>query len=135
MKIKSISSTIILLVAVFCGLVSFAQEKADVSYNVDTHAQMPADKQAISDFIYANLVYPSDAVGSGISGMVTTEFIIEVDGTISNIKATRGLSPLIDTEAVRVIGLIPGKWTPAKVEGVSVRSLYSMPVLFSDPGK
>ena len=135
MKIKSISSTIILLVAVFCGLVSFAQEKADVSYNVDTHAQMPADKQAISDFIYANLVYPSDAVGSGISGMVTTEFIIEIDGTISNIKVTRGLNALIDAEAVRVIGLIPGKWTPAKVEGVSVRSLYSMPVLFSDPGK
>lgn len=135
MKIKSISSTIILLVAVFCGLVSFAQEKADVSYNVDTHAQMPADKQAISDFIYANLVYPSDAVGSGISGMVTTEFIVEVDGTISNIKVTKGLNALIDAEAVRVIGLIPGKWTPAKVEGVSVRSLYSMPVLFSDPGK
>lgn len=135
MKIKSISSTIILLVAVFCGLVSFAQEKADVSYNVDTHAQMPADKQAISDFIYANLVYPSDAVGSGISGMVTTEFIVEVDGTISNIKVTKGLNALIDAEAVRVIGLIPGKWTPAKVEGVSVRSLYSIPVLFSDPGK
>ncbi|MDD2192844.1 MAG: energy transducer TonB [Bacteroidales bacterium] len=135
MKIKSISSTIILLVAVFCGLVSFAQEKADVSYNVDTHAQMPADKQAISDFIYANLVYPSDAVGSGISGMVITEFIVEVDGTISNIKVTKGLNALIDAEAVRVIGLIPGKWTPAKVEGVSVRSLYSIPVLFSDPGK
>lgn len=135
MKIKSFSSTIILLVAVFCGFVSFAQEKADISYNVDTHAQMPADKQAISDFIYANLVYPSDAVGSGISGMVTTEFIIEIDGTISNIKVTRGLSPLIDAEAVRVIGLIPGKWTPAKLEGISVRSYYSMPVLFSDPGK
>lgn len=135
MKIKSFSSVVVLLISVFCFLGANAQSNQDLNIysQVETYAEMPQDKQAISDFIYANLVYPPDALGSGISGMVMTKFIIEPDGTISNIQAERPLHPLHDAEAIRVVGLIPGQWVPATIDGQPVRSYFYTPVLFSDP--
>ncbi|MFA7082619.1 MAG: energy transducer TonB [Bacteroidales bacterium] len=134
MKIKSFLGAIILVIAMFFSFGAYSQEGI-VADQIDTPAQMPLGKQALSDFIYANTVYPANAVGSGISGMVMTKFIVEVNGTISNIQVERGLNPIIDAEAIRVIGLIPGQFVPATFEGVNVRSYYFMPVLFSDPAQ
>ncbi|MCK9163966.1 MAG: energy transducer TonB [Bacteroidales bacterium] len=133
MKIKSFSSAIILLIAMFSYVGVYAQQDTQIYDQVDTYAQMPQGKQEISNFIYANLVYPADAVGSGISGMVMTKFIIEIDGTISNIEIYRPLNPLLDAEAIRVVGSIPGTWIPAMIGGQAVRTYFYIPVLFSDP--
>lgn len=134
MKIKSFLSAILLLIAMFSFVGAKAQQDTNVYSQVDSFAQMPQDKQTISNFIYSNLHYPTDAVGSGIEGMVMTKFIVEIDGTISNIGIERGLSSaIIDAEAIRVIGLIQGQWTPAQIGGTNVRSYFYIPVLFSDP--
>lgn len=135
MKIKSFKSAIILLIAIFFSLGVYAQQETEIYNQVDIPSYMPMEKQALSDFIFANVVYPVDAVGSGISGMVMVRFVVELNGTISNIQIERNVHPLLDAEAIRVIGSIPGKWTPAKMDGVSVRSYSYLPVILSDPGK
>ncbi len=133
MKIKSFLAAIVYLTLMFSFVGLYAQQDTNVYNQVEVSAQMPQDKQAISNFIFSNLVYPSDAVGSGISGMVMTKFIIEPNGTISNIQVERGLHPLLDAEAIRVIMLIPGQWIPAKIGSNNVRSFFYIPVLFSNP--
>ena len=70
---------------------------------------------------------------TGVQTCALPIFIIEPDGTISNIQAERPLHPLHDAEAIRVVGLIPGQWVPATIDGQPVRSYFYTPVLFSDP--
>ena len=63
------------------------------------------------------------------SGRVFVEFSIETDGSVSNVKVIRGVDPVLDTEALRVIRASP-KWTPAKIRDKPVRSKYVFPVVF-----
>ncbi|MDD2530503.1 MAG: energy transducer TonB [Bacteroidales bacterium] len=133
MKVKTILSSVALSIALTLSFGSLAQQNEPIHSSVDIIALAPMDKQEVSNFIYANLVYPSQEIGSGIEGMVVVQFIVEKDGSISNLTIEKSLSPLLDQEAKRVIALIPGKWIPAKINGTNVRSYTSLPVLFSDP--
>lgn len=135
MKVKAIFRLVVFSLALNLSLGLFAQQNEPIHSSVDDYALAPMDKQEVSNFIYANLTYPQQEIGSGISGKVVVKFVVEKDGTISNMTIDQSLSTLIDQEAQRVISLIPGKWTPAKINGESVRSYVKLPVLFSDPNK
>jgi TonB family protein len=84
---------------------------------------------AMMEFIRKNMKYPVSARRMGISGTVYTNFIVEEDGTLSNVLVERGISADCDHEAVRVILLMP-KWVPAKENGKPVRSEYTLPIKF-----
>ena len=84
---------------------------------------------SIQMFIQDNLIYPEEAKSKGISGKVFIEFVIEEDGTITNIKVLVGVHPLLDEEAMRVVGMFP-KWKPCKNKGKPVRCYYQLPVTF-----
>ena len=86
----------------------------------------PADK-AFSDYICKNLIWSE--LMDGMSGRVIVEFIIETDGAVSNAKIIRGVEPLLDAEALRVIRASP-QWTPAKIRDKPVRVKYAFPVDF-----
>lgn len=135
MKVKAIFRLVVFSLALNLSLGLFAQQTEPIYSSVDTYALAPMDKQEVSNFIYANLTYPQQAIGSGVSGMVVVKFVVEKDGTISNLSIEKSLSTLLDQEAQRVISLIPGKWIPATINGENVRSYVSLPVLFSDPNK
>ena len=77
-----------------------------------------------------NITYPIEAREAGIEGVVFITFVIEIDGSISNIKVLRGIGGGCDDEAVRVIRLMP-KWTPGKQNGKEVRVQFNMPIKFS----
>ena len=73
--------------------------------------------------------YPQAAVDSRIQGKVYLTFIIETDGSVSNVTIVKGVDPLIDVEAVRTIQSSP-KWSPGLQRGQPVRVRYSMSLSF-----
>jgi protein TonB len=83
----------------------------------------------ILQFIQENLHYPEEAAKDSIEGRVVVTFIVETDGSISNIEVVRGIHPLLDKEAIRVMGLMP-KWNPAMNNDTPIRVKTSLPVTF-----
>jgi len=81
-------------------------------------------------FLQSNLRYPEVARNNGISGVVLVEFVVERDGSISDVKVMVGVYPELDQEAVRVVKMLP-KWKPGKQMGKAVRVYYSIPIRFT----
>ena len=88
------------------------------------------DINEFTKWVYGNLDYPKEATEAGISGLVTVKFIINTDGTISDISVIRGVHELLNNEVVRIISKSPANWTPGYVDGKPVRITYAMPILF-----
>lgn len=86
--------------------------------------------EALYAFLRENLVYPEVARNSGIQGTVLIEFVVERDGSISNVKTVVPLFPECDTEAIRVIKKLP-KWKPGEQMGKPVRVFFNLPVRFT----
>jgi protein TonB len=101
----------------------------DLYINVDKRATFPGGNNKAVVFIKENLKYPEDAANYGIQGRVIVKFVVEEDGSISDIKVVRGVHPSLDAEAVRVVKLMP-KWQPAERGGKPVRSRFNFPVYF-----
>ncbi|WP_081963819.1 M56 family metallopeptidase [Porphyromonas cangingivalis] len=74
------------------------------------------------------VVYPEEAVKKNIQGRVMVGFIVEKDGTLSNVKIMRGIDPLLDAEAVRVVKTL--KFRPGKMNGKPVRCRFTVPINF-----
>jgi TonB family protein len=88
------------------------------------------DLTAFRRWVQERLVYPREAMEKNISGRVTVKYVIERDGTVSNIEPVASPDRLLTDEAVRVIGSSP-KWTPGMKGGKPVRVFYILPVEFS----
>ena len=80
-------------------------------------------------FLGQNFKYPAEAIEKGIQGRVIVQMIVERDGSITNTKVVRGVDPLLDAEALRVVNQSP-KWIPGKQRGQAVRVKYTLPVMF-----
>lgn len=85
---------------------------------------------ALMKFLGENIKYPAEAKEKKIQGRVTVQFVVNQDGSISDTKILRGASPLLDAEALRVVGSMP-KWKPGMQKGKAVRVRYTIPVVFS----
>lgn len=94
----------------------------------DSTAQFPGGLEGAIKYIQEHLKYPQN-VGC-FQGKVYIGFIIEKDGSISNVEVLRGVHPEADKEAVKVIKSMP-KWQPAYDQGKAVRSREILPVSFS----
>lgn len=90
---------------------------------------MPQFNGDLKQWLKQNLNYPSIALDMNIQGKVFIQFVVEKDGSISNIKVMRGVDASLDQEAVRVIQSMP-KWIPGKQRGRPVRVAYNMPITF-----
>ena len=76
-----------------------------------------------------NIKYPEAAMKKGTQGRATVQFVVEKDGSITNVKILRGIDPELNKEAVRVISAMP-KWKPGTQKGEAVRVKYTVPVMF-----
>lgn len=94
--------------------------------HVDKKALFPGGSDSLKSFIRKNLCYPSEEWGC-VEGSVIVRFIVEKDGSISDVKVIRSIEPLVDDEAVRVVRSMP-KWIPAEKDGKAVRSRFMLPV-------
>ena len=92
--------------------------------------EFPGGSGALMAWIDQNLHYPSIAEENGIQGRVVCTFVVERDGSITNVKVSRSIDPSLDKEAVRVLKKMP-KWNPGRLaDGVAVRVRYTVPVTF-----
>ena len=102
----------------------------------DVVEQMPrfpgdnGDGAVLNGWLSKNLRYPPIAEENGIKGRVVCQFVVERDGSITDIKVVRPVDPSLDKEAVRVIKAMP-KWIPGKQNGSSVRVKFTLPVTFT----
>lgn len=102
----------------------------DKVYTVcDVMPEFPGGQKALFEFFAKNIKYPAEAFEKKEEGRVYLTFVIEKDGSVSNVKVARGVSPSLDAEAIRIIKSMP-IWTPAKVKGKIVRVAYTAPITF-----
>ena len=86
-------------------------------------------KVFLEKWVYAYLKYPQEAVRNGIQGRVLVDFVIDEKGKVKDVKVLRGVDPLLDAEAVKVVSASPD-WKPARLQGKKVRSEMSIYVEF-----
>lgn len=87
------------------------------------------DVATFSLWVSKNLKYPTAAMERGAQGQVVVDFIIETDGSVSNVMVANSVDPDLDKEAIRVVKSSP-KWTPGQKDGHDVRISYQIPVTF-----
>ena len=110
--------------------VGFAEEEPLVGRIPTIRAEFPGGMSALQEFLAANCHYPQKARENGQQGVVLLEFVVEKDGTISNITVQRGVCEALDEEAIRVVKAMP-KWKPGMNNGQSCRSYYQLPITFA----
>ena len=96
---------------------------------VEQLPSFPGGQAALDSYIGNNLQYPEKAKEKGVQGRAFVKFIVEKDGSISNVEVNRSVNPDLDNEAIQVIKSMP-KWNPAKQNGTEVRAYYYVPVTF-----
>mgnify|MGYP004688483153 FL=1 len=97
--------------------------------DVDQQPSFPGGTNALNTFIASNLKYSLVAQENGIQGRVIVKFIVEKDGSISNVEVDRSVDPYLDNEAMRVVKAMP-KWIPGQINGKAVKVECSHPFVF-----
>lgn len=109
------------------SLSSNASNDTQIYTKVEVMAKLPV---SLNEFLSKNLKYPIQAVDNDVSGSIFIQFVVEKDGSISNIRtkgARKGYG--LEEEAIRVIKLLP-KIEPAHQNGKNVRSYFTIPIRF-----
>lgn len=96
---------------------------------VEKQPEFPGGNNALMRFLSDNINYPTEAQEKGIQGRVVCNFVVERDGSISDVKIVRGVDPLLDKESVRILQSMPN-WSPGTQKGEKVRVRYTLPVVF-----
>lgn len=128
----------LLLSAIFLTNMAFCQEEKKVSVDdevfvvAEEQAEFPGGVDSMFAYIHKNLKYPELAKEKGIQGRVFVQFVIEKDGSISNVKILRGIGGGCDEAAMEMIKNMP-KWKPGKQRGKPVRFQYVLPIKFELP--
>jgi protein TonB len=96
---------------------------------VEQMPEFPGGVTELLNFLHNNLTYPKveGTCYVGMPGRVTCRFVVEKDGTISNIEVLKGVDPMLNKDAIRVIELMP-KWIPGKQDGKIVRVYFILPI-------
>ena len=89
----------------------------------------PGGDQKMQDFIEKNLHYPKECAENGIQGRVIIDFVVERNGTLTNIRVVKSVNPALDKEALRIVKLMP-KWIPGRQSYKEVRVKYIIPITF-----
>ena len=105
------------------------QEPVYEQDKVEQKAEFTGGMMKQIEFMMQNLKYPKEAEKDGASGTVRVHFIVEKDGTLTDVKVPDSVHPALDAEGIRLVKSMP-KWTPAKVKGKTVRSKMILPVQF-----
>ncbi|MBZ4657334.1 MAG: Cell envelope biosis protein TonB [Methermicoccus sp.] len=105
------------------------EEEEEIFVVVENQPEFPGGLAAMMKFLSENIKYPVIAQENGIQGRVICNFVVERDGSITDVQVVRGVDPSLDKEAVRVIQSMP-KWKPGMQRGKPVRVRFTLPVVF-----
>ena len=103
------------------------EEQNKIFEVVEQQPQFPGG--SVNGWLADHIKYPVVAAENGIQGRVVVQFVVERDGSVSQVRVVRGVDPSLDKEAQRVISSMP-KWIPGKQNGQAVRSRFTVPVTF-----
>ena len=103
--------------------------EAEIFKVVEVMPEFPGGAAKMMEYIQKNMKYPMMARESDIQGRVFVNFVVEPDGSISNVAVLRGIGGGCDEEAVRVVQSMP-KWNPGKQRGTAVRCAFTVPIIF-----
>jgi len=96
---------------------------------VEQMPSFPGGDKALIEYLSNNIKYPVVAQENGVQGRVVVSFVVEKDGSITDVKVVRSVDPSLDKEAARVVKSMP-RWIPGKQNGSAVRVKYNVPVSF-----
>ena len=105
------------------------EEETKVFDVVEQMPSFPGGPSALMQYLSSNIKYPVVAEENGVQGRVVCTFVVERDGSITDVRVIRSVDPSLDKEAVRVVKSMP-KWIPGKQNGSAVRVKYTVPVTF-----
>ena len=111
------------------NLLNDTLEGNEIYQIVEEMPEFPGGEDKLVEFVSKNLCYPQKAKEKGIQGRVFVGFIVEKDGSVSNVTNLRSVDSVLDAEAMRVIQSLP-KWKPGKHNGEFVRVSYQIPIFF-----
>ena len=110
--------------------ITFPAEEKDSVYNQpEVMPEYPGGMDALMKYLSGNIKYPEQAKEKNIQGRVLVTFIVEKNGSISDVKVVKGIGNGCDEEAVRVISAMP-KWKPGMQNGKKVRVSFAIPISF-----
>jgi len=109
-------------------------DKDKIYDTVEVMPEFPGGVEAMYKWLAEHLKYPAEAAKKKVQGRVFVQFVVEKDGTITQAEVKRSPDDLLSEEALRVVQLMP-KWTPGKVGGKLVRTVFNLPISFRLPGK
>ncbi|MFC4665607.1 energy transducer TonB [Falsiporphyromonas endometrii] len=96
---------------------------------VEENPEFPGGAGELMKWLSKNVRYPEAAIENNVSGRVIVQFVVEKDGSATDVKVVRGVDPSLDKEAIRVVSNMP-KWKPGKQRGKPVRTRFTLPVVF-----
>lgn len=107
-------------------------KKADVTIFTEAEQmpQFPGGEAALKYYISSHLRYPHEAEIKGIQGKVFVWFVINKLGKVERVKLARGVNPILDEEAIRVVSQMPD-WKPGMINGKAVYVSFTMPIVFA----
>jgi len=105
------------------------EEETKVFDVVEQMPQFPGGANALFEYLSKNIKYPAVAEENGVQGRVIVTFVVERDGSITDVKVVKSVDPSLDKEAMRVVKGMP-HWIPGKQNGSAVRVKYTVPVQF-----
>ncbi len=105
------------------------EEENKVFDVVEQMPSFPGGMAALMAYLQKSIKYPPVAEENGIQGRVICTFVVERDGSVTDVRVAKSVDPSLDKEAVRVVSAMP-KWIPGKQNGQSVRVKYTLPVTF-----
>ena len=127
---------ILMSVMIACCFLTANAQKTVVSQNnqkVYEHPEVmpeyPGGMSAMVEFLSKNVKYPKDAAKQKVEGRVLVWFVVETDGSLTDVKVAKKVFPSLDAEAVRVVKTMP-KWTPGKHNNQPVRVRFALPIVF-----
>ncbi|MBM3405309.1 MAG: TonB family protein [Bacteroidetes bacterium] len=106
------------------------QKVEEIFTVVEEQPSYPGGEEARLKYLQDNIKYPVEAKELGIQGRVFVSFVVEPDGSVSNVSVLRGIGGGCDEEAIRVVKNMP-KWVPGKQRGVPVRVRINLPIKFT----
>jgi len=105
-------------------------EEPEIFFIVEEMPQFPGGETALRKYIAENVRYPEMAKENDIQGTVYVRFVVDEKGKVTNVELLRGVDPLLDKEALRVVSSLPN-WKPGKQRGKAVKVSHSVPIKFA----
>jgi protein TonB len=112
------------------GLVEGPPAEPTVYKVVEQMPEFPGGEKALYEWIGKNIKYPQKAMEANKSGTVRVSFVVNEDGSISNVEVPKPIGFDMDKEAIRVVSGMP-KWAPGKMNGKAVKVLFKIPIQFT----